>query len=202
MKKILSAVLLATAVATPALAADKGAYVNIETGQVSYGDFTSQFSTTKFANPGSLTFGGGFHFNQNLGVEGGYSIIGDSIITTIPSNVPSATITEKLKTSSLQVAAVGTYSINERFDVFGKLGLASTKIDYTASVTNATFTAGTITYSTVSKTNLMFGIGGQFNINKHFGIRAQYQDLGTIRSPGTTKDIKTTIISVGGVYNF
>jgi len=195
MKKIASALLLSAAISAPAFAADQGAFVNADLGQVSYSNATSSLGTTAFPNPGTIRIGGGYHFSPYLGVEAGYSIIGDSTINT---TFLGATVNEKLKSSSMQVAAVGTYPINDSFNVFGKLGLSNTKIDYTATVNGVS-----VGSSSASKTNLMFGLGGQFNINQHFGIRAQYEDFGKVQFSGVgAPNVGVKAISVGGVYNF
>lgn len=203
MKKIASALLLSAAISAPAFAANEGGYVNLDLGTASFSNATSQFGGTNFGNPGSFTIGGGYHFNQNVAVEVGYSIIGDSTINTPTA---SGNITETLKTSSFQVAAVGTLPINAMFDLYGKLGIASTKIDYTATPPAGFIFApgfGTVTSTTGSSTNLMFGIGGQFNINQNFGIRLQYLDLGKVQlSAAGAPNIGVKITSIGGVYNF
>lgn len=205
MKKIAIVALLSTALmSSAAFAANVGGYVAADLGQVNYSNAKSQFSGASFGNPGAITLGGGYHFSQYVGVEAGYSIIGDSTITT----VAGGTATEKLKTSSLQVAAVGTYPINNQFSVFGKLGLANTKIDYTATATGATFVPSVAQAASASKTNLMFALGAQYNINQSWGIRAQYQDFGKVQLPGlffggvSAPNIAVKLYSLGGVYNF
>lgn len=198
MKKITIAILLSAFAAAPVFAADQGAYIAVDLGQVSYSNATSQFSGANAPNPNAIILGGGYHFSQYMGVEADYSIIGDSSITTVAG---AASATEKLKTSSFQVAAVGTFPINDMFNVFGKLGLANTKIDYSASVTNATFVPGVVTAASASKTNLMFGLGGQLNINQHFGIRLQYEDFGKFTF-SNAPDVGVKLYSLGGVYNF
>lgn len=205
MKKIAIVALLSTAVmSSAAFAADQGGFVAADLGQVNYSNATSQFSGASFGNPGTIMLGGGYRFNQNLAVEAGYSIIGDSTITT----VAGGTATEKLKASSFQVAAVGTFPINNQFSVFGKLGVANTKIDYTATATGATFVPSVAQAASASKTNLMFALGAQYNINQHWGIRAQYQDFGKVQLPGvffggvSAPNIALKAYSLGGVYNF
>jgi len=198
VKKITIAILLSAFAAAPVFAADQGAYIAVDLGQVSYSNATSQFSGANAPNPNAIILGGGYHFSQYMGVEADYSIIGDSSITTVAG---AASATEKLKTSSFQVAAVGTFPINDMFNVFGKLGLANTKIDYSASVTNATFVPGVVTAASASKTNLMFGLGGQLNINQHFGIRLQYEDFGKVTF-SNAPDVGVKLYSLGGVYNF
>ncbi len=195
MKKFASAVLLSAIAAAPAFAADQGPYVNVDVGQVSYSGANTA-GNPSFANPGAINFGGGYHFNQYIGVEGGYTIIGDSTINYLNA-------TETLKASALQAAAVGTFPINDKVDLYGKLGLANTKLDYTLTG------FGLNGSGSATSTNVMLGIGGQFNINRHFGIRAQYVNYGKTKFTPTVNgviqpsvDVGVSIFSVGGVFNF
>ncbi len=205
MKNVASALLLSAAISTPVFAADQGFYVAVDVGPAIYSGAKSQFSSTNFADPSAITLGGGYHFNQNVGVEANYSVLTDSTITTY--FLFGGTVTQTLKASSLQVAAVGTLPLGEKFELFGKLGLANTTIDYTATPTGLV-PAGITQTASASKTNPMFAIGGQFNFNKHFSLRVQYRDLGKVQLPGlfyggvSAPNIGVKIISVGGVYNF
>jgi OOP family OmpA-OmpF porin len=195
MKQLLAAAILSTA-SLSAMAADQGFYANVDAGQIS---FTGGANSSFWPKPSAITLGGGYHFNRNLGVEAGYSIVGNSTVDTIAVGSSS---TDTMKTKLLQVVAVGTYPINDKFELFGKLGLVNEQFDNTYSYS----TPGT-TYSvsnSASKTNLTYGIGGQFNINKRFGIRMQYQDFGKATFSNCTGncEIGATSISAGGVYNF
>lgn len=195
MKKNILAFAILSAIAAPAFAANEGGYIAIDYGTVNYSNaFGGPTNTTSFLNPGTVHIGGGYHFSQNVGIEVGYSIIGNSEIATLGAGG----YTETLKSSSYQIAAIGTFPINDTFDVFGKLGMANTKMDYTIT--------GSITSSaSASKTNLMLGLGGQYNFNKNFGIRVQYEDFGKVTVPSSLvklTDVGVKIISVGGVYNF
>jgi len=200
MKKIATALLLSTAISAPAFAADQGAYVAVDLGKVSYSDT----GTTTPPSPGSVRVGGGYHFNPYVGVEAGYSIIGDA--TTNTSYGGFASSSETLKASSLQVSAVGTLPLNDKFNLFAKLGAANTKLDYTWTSTGIIPSSGS---GSGTKTNLLIGIGAQYNINKHFGIRALYEDFGKTKVPVSynngstaTGDFGLKVFSIGGVYNF
>jgi OOP family OmpA-OmpF porin len=201
MKKIIiviSVALLSYVVfSVSALAADQGAYVAAGQGQAIYSNAEGgPDGTTAFANPPAITIGGGYHFSQYVGVEAGYSVIGNSKINTTFAYLGTAT--ETLKASALQVVAVGTFPINDKFEFFGKLGVANTKIEYTV-----TTDWGYSSSDSATKANVMYGIGGQFNINRHFGIRAQYEDFGKVQFSGAgAPNVGLTIFSVGGVYNF
>lgn len=200
MKKIIGAFLLSAAISGTAFAANQGAYIAVDLGQVNYSDDKG----TPPPNPGSIRFAGGYHFTQYLGVEAGYSTIGDA--TTNTNLGFGASTSETMKASSFQVSAVGTYPINDKFNVFAKIGAANTKLDYTYSAIGATPTSGS---GSATKTNLLIGVGAQYNINQHFGIRASYEDFGKTNLVASYNDGSTAsanfglkVFSVGGVYNF
>ncbi len=205
MKRIATALLLSTIAAAPAFAANQGGYVAADLGQAVFSgaDFAGPNANVSFPNPGTIHLTGGYHFNQNLGLEGGLVAVGDSSVTTIAFG---ASATETLKTSALYVAAVGILPISSKFDLFGKVGLANTKMDYTSTGTlfNNLSVSG-------SKTNVMFGLGGQVNFNQHWGLRVQYENFGKtdlafpagwVAATAATKSIGLSTFTVGGIYNF
>jgi OOP family OmpA-OmpF porin len=205
MKRIATALLLSTVVAAPAFAANQGGYVAVDVGQAAFSgaDFAGPNSNVNFLNPGTLHLTGGYHFNQNLGLEGGLVANADSSVTTIGFGASS---TETLKSSALYVAAVGTLPISSKFDLFGEVGLASTKIDYTS--TGNLF--GNLSVSG-SKTNVMFGLGGRINFSQHWGMRIKYENFGKtdlafpagwLAATATTKSIGLSTFTVGGIYSF
>lgn len=181
----------------------EGFYVAVDGGVMSYSNtHILSFWGVDF-NPGaSITIGGGYNFNKYVGVEAGFTNTGDSTITT------SGFINSKeiLKSSAAHLAAVGTFPFNDHFSLFGKLGTANTTVDYSYSST------GTTASASGTKSNMMFGIGGQYNFNKRWGLRVQYIDFGKTRvgpvvsngvaQAGTTGDIGMAVFSVGGLYNF
>ncbi|MFZ2163065.1 MAG: porin family protein [Sideroxyarcus sp.] len=195
MKNTTIAILLSAAFAAPVFAAEQGFFATVDTGQISFTGDNSSY----FPKPNAITLGGGYHFNQYVGVEAGYSIVGDSTVETIDIGSSSK---ETMKTRIFQVTAVGTYPINDKFELFGKLGLANDKFEYTYSYSSLGTSNSTTT--SASKTNLMYGVGGQFNINQRFGIRVQYQDFGKATFPNCTGncDFGATVVSAGAVFNF
>ena len=176
MKKIL-AVALFSAISIPALAGESGAFVALD---------AQNWSTTNNAPLGNpsmgLRIGGGYHFTRNIGVEVDYAKSGDT----------ASYLGAKYNVSSVQAAAVGTYPINDMFDVYAKLGVASNKISLTGP--------GAICNS-CSKTDLMYGVGGQYNVNKQIGIRLEYVPLGKASNTGTY-DLGVSTLSAGVIYNF
>jgi OOP family OmpA-OmpF porin len=202
MKKIALVTLLSAVVATPALADNTGTFYGaLDLGQVSFSNNgTSQLSNTPFQNPGSLRFVGGYKASPIFAIEAGYAMIGSSSITTIQG---LASATETMKTSSLQLAGVATYPINDAFGVFGKVGIAHNKADYTAiPAPNTVFAPSIVTAASGSQTNFMYGLGAQFSIHKQFAIRIQYDDFGKVNLVRGASDLGLTMLSVGAVVSF
>ncbi len=175
MKKIVIASLLSALIAAPAMAAVPGAYVALD---------VQSWSTTNngtLGNPGiGLRVGAGYRFTPNIGVEADYAQSGNS----------SSAGGISYKASALQLAAVGTYPIAPEFDVFAKLGVSSNK---------ETVSGGPCT--NCSKTDLLYGIGGQYNINQQIGVRLQYEGLGKVNNPATNA-MSANTLSLGVVYAF
>lgn len=175
MKKVLVASLLSSLVAVPAFAAVSGGFVSADLQS------WSTTNTQPFGNPGvGLRIGGGYRFTPNVGLEVNFSQSGKS----------SDILGTNYKLSATQLAVVGTYPINTEFDLFGKLGMSANKL---------TPSPGTCT--NCSKTDMMIGVGGQYNINQQFGVRLQYESLGKATNTGSS-DVSATTLSAGVVYSF
>lgn len=182
MKKILAISLLSSLIAVPALAGAPGAYVAADVQS------WSATNADPFGNPGAgLRIAGGYRFTPNIGVELGLAQSGATKEAT-PGGPGTPPMT--FKVSATQLAAVGTYPVNAQFDLFAKLGMSANKV---------TPSAGTC--DTCSKTSVMFGIGGQFNLSQNLGIRLLYENLGNATDSGTN-DVAVSTLSLGVVYSF
>lgn len=122
----------------------------------------------------SFSLLGGYTFNENIAAEVAYSNFGSK---DYPLGVTA-------KSSAVSLSAVGSYPINEQFSLFGKLGLASTTFDV-AGVSE-------------SKSDLTYGIGAQYNVNKQIGIRVGYD----IYKVGSATSYDQSVTSLGGVFKF
>lgn len=199
MKKIAIVALLSACVATPALADNSGFYGAVDLGSATFSNaLGGPKSTTSFPNQPSARLAGGYNVSSMFAVEAGYARFGGSTIIAVAPGIGNANQT--LSPSSVYFAAVGNYPINETFSLFGKLGLANSRIGY-----SYTDTLGNSSSQVGSNTNLMYGIGGQYNINSKWGIRAQYENFGKVlvgigTYPGENIGLK--MVSIGGVYNF
>jgi len=175
MKKIIAVALLSSMFTAPAFAEGTGFYGALD---------LNTWSLTNLGGASNPSTGyriaGGYHFSPNWGAELGYAASGNG-----------DAFGQNYKAESTQIAVTGTYPINEQFDLFAKLGYAANKLsgDAISGCSNC------------SKSDLMYGIGAQYNFNKQFGIRLQYEDIGQVTDTGTD-DSKATNVSLGVVYNF
>lgn len=182
MKKLAMAAMLSTVVISTAAFADAGGFfvaLDAQNWSTSGGGGITNPST-------GYRVGGGYNFTENWGVEVNYAKSGDA------TQQGGGT----LNGSSTQLAAVGTYPINNMFSVYGKLGMGSNKIG--GSATNGC--------TVCSANSALYGVGGTYNINKQFGVRLEYLQLGNMTGTGTGNNPTTAIsahnISLGAVYKF
>ena len=178
MKKIIAVAALFTVLSTSAFAAGNNAYVTADLSKASYSN------ASPFPNPKKFGIGVGYQATPNVAAEVGYHKFGDSTVT-------AGAVTQTLKVSSLTVAAVGNYPINDQFSAIGKLGIAMNKLSGTGNYTD-------------SSNSLYFAVGGQYNINQQFAVRAQYENFGDITSLGGSGPGQATASAFGiaGVINF
>ena len=141
------------ATSTNAFAADQGLY-----GYIDYGLYL--FSNSPKGNSmDGIGIGGGYRFNNYVGVEAGFSIM-DVIQDKSPTcpNIFGTCPQESLNASSYQFSLVGTMPNG----FFIKLGGANTSFDYSYSYTPCFLVfcdPTSIGSGSTTKTNPMFGIG-------------------------------------------
>ena len=202
-KQIATLLLFSVLTSAPAIAADQGFY-----GYIDYGLY--MFSNSpKGGSMDGIGIGGGYRFNTYVGVEAGLSIIDIFQDKSSPCpNIFGTCPQESLSASSYQYSLVGTMPNG----LFVKLGWANTSLDYSYSYTPCflVFCDPTSTGSgSATKTNPMFGIGWQSDVNQHSYWRVQYENFGTNNmtinynnQASTTSHIGIEAISIGLVYNF
>lgn len=128
----------------------------------------------------ALSLRGGYRFNANWAVEGGYADLGKSKYRQAGS--PDGTI----KTSVWHVDAVGILPLADKFAIFGKLGVAQMNYDDTGSKTN--------------KTTPHLGLGASYSLTPAVVLRAEYDDYGKAKFTGS--DLRSSQFSLGMDYRF
>lgn len=167
---ILPASILAFSV--PAIAqSDVGWYVGGAYGMTKIGvDMAGVSNPVKDESDTGFKIYGGFQFNKYLGAEVGYADGGKA--TFSGSGIPALGIgpfSGDVKATAFTFAAVGTLPLNESFALTGKLGLAAWDSKASANV------AGLSGSISDSGTDLLYGVGARYNLNKNWGVTLEYE---------------------------
>jgi len=168
MRKMAIAVVLAAFVACPAVAAD--AYVGLNLGSNKMG-----YSDVKASSAYSLLFG--YFFRQNIAAEVEYASFGSAEMTGS---------TNKVTGNAVSLSAIGFLPVNKTLSMFGKLGVATTKLE----VIEASFLE--------SKTYLAYGFGAQYNFGNSIGFRLGYDSF----KVGSTDTQNSNFTYLGALYKF
>ncbi|OIQ92505.1 outer membrane protein A precursor [mine drainage metagenome] len=171
----------------------------IDDARITSGLLGSGFSTTSIADDkrdtGYKIFGG-YQFNRNFAVEGGYFDLGRFGFTA--TTVPAGTLFGNIKLRGLNLDLVGTVPITEKFSAFGRVG-----VDYAQARDNFTGNgAVSVLNSSPSKrdTNLKFGLGLQYAFTPTLDMRLEAERYRINDAVGNKGDVD--LVSLGLVYRF
>src|SRR6185436_17729118 len=124
IRKAASAVLFAAiAWAVPAVGMaqdqDQGVYLGLTFGQSKFDGFCTnlQPGVTCKDTDTAFRFLLGYQFNKNFAIEGGYHQLGE-----VSARAPSGA-TLNFEASTLEILAVATLPLSDKFSVYGKAGL-------------------------------------------------------------------------------
>ena len=140
---------------------------------------------------------GGYQFNKNFAVEGGYFNLGEFGYTA--TTVPAGTLNGNIKLQGLNIDAVGMLPLANKFSVFGRLGLiyAEAKDNFSSSGVVATPTDPNPSKNAM---NYKAGLGVQYDFNESLAMRLEAERYRVDDAVGNTGDVD--LYSVGLVYRF
>jgi opacity protein-like surface antigen len=200
MKRDFAVLMLFFGISAPAFAAGQSSYV--------YADWNFySFSNAPVDGSDAIRIGGGYHFDPYVGLEAGIALIRPFLWRDRPSFGVGDGVKKSLSVSSSQIAVIGSIPVTQRNSMFGKLGWASTTLDFKYSVAGGISSSGSAT-----KSNPLVGFGWQFTPGQNSSLRLQYEYFGKVkldtnynnpysRSSGSF-DITVRAVSVGIGYNF
>ena len=137
---------------------------------------------------------GGYQFNENFAVEGAYHDLGRFNGTTSVVAPPSVT-PGKWDVSAASVALVGTYPLPHRFAVFGKAGLAATRLTVDDPVPGG--------YSpSANRVQPLLGLGVKFDFTKTFGARGEWERFNNVGDGSTTGQTPMNVWTLSAQYRF
>lgn len=204
-----AALAVLAAIASPyTMAEDSGWYVGANAGQSSAkiddGGIANSllgggFSMTSISNDkhdaGYKIFGG-YRFNQNFALEGGYFDLGKFGYTA--TTLPAGTLRGDIKLKGLNLDVIGILPISEKFSAFGRVGL-----NYAEARDSFIGSGAVIVLNADPRkrdTNVKFGLGLQYDFTQSLGMRVEAERYRINDAVGNKGDID--LISLGLIYQF
>lgn len=200
MRNLAKISLLAAGLVLAGSAAAEG-YVAIDAGQAKAVDACSGAGGLGVVNCKDTTtawrIAGGYRFSQYWSAEASYGDYGRATLGTCSGTGLCGLFgfagrpLGDWSTNGIQASVIGTYPIADTgLGVFAKVGVARTTLE----LKNLGMSATT--------TNLSGGLGAQYDFNKKFSVRAQYESLGTVGEVSTTGKTKVSLTTGGLVMRF
>jgi OOP family OmpA-OmpF porin len=203
---------LAAAIASPlahaAMTDAAGWYVGANAGQsrakiddarISNSLLGGGFTTTSISNDNrddAYKIFGGYQFNRNFAVEGGYFDLGKFGFTA--TTLPAGTLRGEIKLKGVNLDLIGMLPLTEKFSAFGRVGVnyAEASDSFTGSG------AVNVLDASPSKrdTNLKYGLGIQYDFTPALGMRVEAERYRINDAVGNKGDID--LISLGLIYRF
>jgi OOP family OmpA-OmpF porin len=139
---------------------------------------------------------GGYQFNRNFALEGGYFDLGQ--FGFMANTTPTGTLNGSIKLRGVNLDAVGILPITEKFSAFGRVGLNYAQARDSFSGTGAVL----VLNPNPSKrdTNYKAGLGLQYAITDSLGVRLEAERYRINDAMSNRGDID--LVSVGLVYRF
>lgn len=114
---------------------------------------------------------GGYQFNRNFALEGGYFNLGKFGFTS--TTAPAGTLTGQIRLQGLNLDLVGTWPITERWSAIARIGAQYASARDTFTGTGA---VGVLNPNPSRReTNLKLGLGMQYEINQSMLVRGEVE---------------------------
>lgn len=198
-----------TAIASPfANADDLGWYAGANVGQsrariddagISSGLSAQGLSTNAITNDDRGTaykLYGGYQFNRNFALEGGYFDLGKFGYTA--STSPNGTLSGTSRVKGLNLDLVGILPITDRLSAFGRAGVTYADVRDSFSGTGAASMYNADPHS--HDANYKLGVGLQYALTDALAMRAEVERYRINDAVGNRGDIN--MVSVGLTYHF
>lgn len=186
IKKVLIVALAATfsGIAMPSLAyAEPGITLGLDYGRAEARKFCSNVADCN-SDDGSLKGEIGFEFNDYFSAELGYTSLG----TLFDSNDNQFQASQE--SSAISLSGIGTYAVNDRFGLYGRLGVAQYETDSTGTV------AG-VPVEDQDGVSPLWGLGVRVGLSDNFALRAEFQSYSDIsRVDGRKDDVQAMYAGV------
>jgi opacity protein-like surface antigen len=218
------AAVVATSIATPALAGD-GLYVGATVGSSIFHADKSDFddavldafdatglaviSGSSTLDKASVNFSGviGYQFMRELALEASYTDLGKLRYhaSDVLANRVNAAADLDAKAKGPTVAVIGALPLSREWEIYARLGVIFSKVTLEAQATLSS-SAGTATGAPSSESSnsvdALAGVGLAWNPTKHVKLRAEYIRYGKVGDKDTTGEINIDTFNAGLTYSF
>ena len=183
----LCATLTTLSFAPAALAEENGFNVGIDYGRTEAKKYCENITNCSNSDKGPKVHVG-YDFNQNFGLELGYTSFG----TLFDSNESSLSLTQK--SNAITLSGIYTVPVGEMFGVYGRFGYARYDTNNSGKVLG-------VDIKDEQGNTPFWGAGVEVNLNPQFALRAEYQNYRDLSDlPGRRDDVQG--LFVGAVYTF
>jgi len=156
---------------------------------------TSAFITDDNRDNGYKLYGG-YQFNRNIAVEGGYFDLGNFGFNA--TTIPTGTLSGNIKLKGINLDLVGTLPVTQNFSILGRIGVNR------AQATDAFAGTGLVNVLNPNpskrENNLKVGLGVQYAFNESLALRAELERYRINDAVGNKGDID--LATVGLIYRF
>ncbi len=139
---------------------------------------------------------GGYQFNRNLAIEGGYFNLGNNSFNAVTS--PAGTLAGETKAQGLNLDLVGTLPLTERLSALARIGAHHTWSKSTLSGTGAA--AAVAGSSKRDDSGYKVGLGLQYELNPSMWIRGELERYRVRDAVGQRANVD--LLSVSLVFPF
>ncbi|WP_291010720.1 OmpA family protein [Hydrogenophaga sp.] len=135
---------------------------------------------------------GGYQFNRNIAVEGGYFNLGHNSFNAVTS--PAGTLAGESKVQGLNLDLVGTLPLTERFSALARIGIQQgwSKSSFSGSGAGA----GVVGSSKSNSTNVKYGLGVQYEISPSVWVRGEVERYRVDNAVGHIQNVDVTSVSL------
>lgn len=180
-----------------------GWYAGIGVGQSNTrfksGDFNTGvagISENKDENDTAWKIFAGYNITPMWGVEAGFTDLGRPKYTYSAAGGLNAEA--KLRQHAFFVAGKATWPINERFNIFGKLGVTANYARLSVN-SNIPAVSGSDNHT---RADLMGGVGAEFMFHRNMGVRAEYEHYGRFGNANDTGRTRADLWSASLVFRY
>ncbi len=135
----------------------------------------------------------GYQFTPNFSVEAGYVDLGK---TKYSATFTGGSAIGTVKAHGVVIAGVGTIPVNDKFSVFGKLGVIDGTVDVDVAMSGASHSASG------TKWRPNYGVGAIYKISGNTEARVELEQFNKLGDESTTGTGNINALSAGIAYRF